>query len=74
MTKQERDEKLMELLRWLVEKIGEGYCELDTADLQDKLEHLGFIELRPVDPAENEWDADELYFLKDEFKRNEPCT
>ena len=38
---------------------------IDGADAQEKMEELGLIELRDVDPDTNEYGAHQLYFLKD---------
>ena len=53
-------------MRWVFEQTTLGGYDLEGGDIQDKMENLGLIERREVDPAENEWDADYLYFLKSE--------
>lgn len=51
-----------QFVEWCWEQIKEG-MDIDGGAAQDKLEELGIIEARKVDPATNEWGADELYFL-----------
>ena len=45
-----------------LKKFAEYVLQLDDIDAQDKAEELGLIERRPVNPAENEFGADYLYF------------
>lgn len=54
-------------LRKFAEFVLDSYCwedgaEPDGADLQDKAEELKLIELRPVNPDENDYGESELFF------------
>ncbi len=57
-------EKCEEFVRWTVEKNLDGW-DLDGGDVQDKLLELGLVEEREVNPEENEWGADRLFFVKE---------
>ena len=59
-------------LRLLLKKIWDGYVEspsdIDGGDLHDLFVESGLVELRKVNPDENDWGEDHLYFLKPEVK------
>ena len=46
---------------WVFERVFDG-LDLDGGEVQDKGVELGLLELRKVNPEENEWGSDELYF------------
>ena len=50
--------------KWCFSYLCDGYQQIDMEDIQERLELAGLIELRPTNPADNEWDADHLYFWK----------
>lgn len=68
MTPLEKESRpLEERLKEFAEYVLASYCwdecaEPDGGDLQDKAESLGLIELRKVDPNENDFGEEELYF------------
>ena len=53
--------RLREFAQWAFEQSFEGY-DLDGGDVQDMGIKTGLLESRKVNPDENEWEADELYF------------
>ena len=60
-------ETLEERLKKFAEYIFDSYCwedcsEPDGGDIQDKAEELGLLEKRAVNPDENDYGADFLYF------------
>jgi len=44
------------------------YADIDGCDIQDWMEGFGLIESLPVDPDDNEWGSDHLYFLTPQVK------
>lgn len=59
----------LEFVRWAFEQATLEGSDLDGASVQDKLEELGIIELREVDSRDNDYDAEELYFLKEPYEK-----
>lgn len=63
-------DKLMEENERLKKFAAKGFAcafdgmDWDGADLQDTGVELGLLELRPVNPDDNAWGADEMYFPK----------
>lgn len=60
MSPEEENKKLKAFLDWLFEEIFEGSPE--GCDIQDKAEEMGLLKLRKVNPDENDYGAEELYF------------
>lgn len=58
----DENRRLRAFVEYVMTEAWEG-CDIDGGLAQDKAESLGLIELRIVNPEDNEWGADELYFL-----------
>jgi hypothetical protein len=55
-------DRLREFAEHVMDDVWQGTA--DDGGIQDEAERLGIIEQRDVDPDENEWGAEQLYFLR----------
>lgn len=58
-------QKLTLFAKWAFEQASEG-MDVDGGDIQEKLNRLGLIEERAVNPDDNEYGSDTLYFWKEQ--------
>ena len=57
----EENERLKKFAKEMFTRAFEG-MDIEGDQVQEIAYGLGLLELRKVDPSENEWEADELYF------------